>query len=165
MTADLGKYPFALPYGSVLAGQYITGRVLGQGGFGITYLAWDDRLKTRVAIKEFLPDTMAVRAAGSPQITVYTGQRQENFQYGMERFLDEAKVLAKFQGDPRIVGVQSYFEENGTAYFVMDYVEGTSLKAYIQSRGGKLPWEEAMGLLTPVMDALDAVHRWPRSGA
>ena len=159
MTADLGKYPFALPYGSVLAGQYITGRVLGQGGFGITSLAWDDRLKTRVAIKEFLPDTMAVRAAGSPQITVYTGQRQENFQYGMERFLDEAKVLAKFQGDPRIVGVQSYFEENGTAYFVMDYVEGTSLKAYIQSRGGKLPWEEAMGLLTPVMDALDAVHR------
>ena len=155
---DQGKYPFALPHGSILAGQFITGRVLGQGGFGITYLALDNRLKSRVAIKEFLPDSMAVRTAGTPQITVYTGQRQENFQYGMERFLDEAKVLAKFQGNPHIVGVRSYFEENGTAYFVMDYIEGESFKAYIQDHGGRIPWKEALRILMPVMDALGAVH-------
>lgn len=155
---DQGKYPFALPHGSILAGQFITGRVLGQGGFGITYLALDNRLKSRVAIKEFLPDSMAVRTAGTPQITVYTGQRQENFRYGMERFLDEAKVLAKFQGNPHIVGVRSYFEENGTAYFVMDYIEGESFKAYIQDHGGRIPWKEALRILMPVMDALGAVH-------
>lgn len=156
---DRGKYPFALPHGSILAGQFITGRVLGQGGFGITYLALDNRLKTRVAIKEFMPDSIAVRTTGTPQITVYTGQRQENFQYGMERFLDEAKVLARFQENPNIVGVRSYFEENGTAYFVMEYVEGVSFKSYIHDRGGKIPWEEAVRLLTPVMDALGAVHK------
>ena len=155
---DQGKYPFALPLGSILAGQFITGRVLGQGGFGITYLALDNRLKSRVAIKEFLPDSMAVRTAGTPQITVYTGQREENFRYGMERFLDEAKVLAKFQGNPHIVGVRSYFEENGTAYFVMDYIEGESFKAYIQDHGGRIPWKEALRILMPVMDALGAVH-------
>lgn len=156
---DQGKYPFALPHGSILAGRYITGRVLGQGGFGITYLALDNQQKAKVAIKEFMPDSMAVRTTGTPQITVYSGQRQENFQYGMERFLDEAKVLAKFQENPHIVGVRSYFEENGTAYFVMEYVEGVSFKSYIQEHGGKVSWEEAVRLLMPVMDALDAVHK------
>ena len=156
---DQNKYPFALGHGSVLAGQYITGRVLGQGGFGITYLALDNQSGARVAIKEFMPESMAVRAAGTPQITVYTGQRQENFRYGMERFLDEAKVLAKFQDNPNIVGVRSYFEENGTAYFVMEYVEGISFKTYIQNEGGRVPWEEAVRILTPVMDALGSVHK------
>ena len=157
--SEQGKYPFALAHGSVLAGQYITGRVLGQGGFGITYLALDNQSGARVAIKEFMPESMAVRAAGTPQITVYTGQRQENFRYGMERFLDEAKVLAKFQDNTNIVGVRSYFEENGTAYFVMEYVEGISFKTYIQNEGGRVPWEEAVRILTPVMDALGAVHK------
>ena len=156
---DQGKYPFALPHGSILAGRYITGRVLGQGGFGITYLALDNQLKTKVAIKEFMPDSMAVRTAGMLRITVYSGQRQENFQYGMERFLEEARVLAKFQENPNIVGVRSYFEENGTAYFVMEYVEGVSFKSYIQEHGGRVSWEEAARLLMPVMDALEAVHR------
>ena len=156
---DQGKYPFALHHGSILAGRYITGRVLGQGGFGITYLALDNQSKARVAIKEFMPDSMAVRTTGTPQITVYSGQRQENFQYGMERFLDEARTLAKFQGNPSIVGVQSYFEENGTAYFVMEYVEGVSFKSYIHDQGGKIPWEEAVRILLPVMEALDAVHK------
>lgn len=120
---DREKYPFALPHGSILAGQYILGRVLGQGGFGITYLALDKMLDIKVAVKEFLPETMAARVTGSPQVTVFAGERQEYFRYGLERFLDEARVLAKFLGNPNIVGVRSYFEENGTAYFVMEYVE------------------------------------------
>lgn len=145
--ADRDKYPFSLPHGSILAGRFITGRVLGQGGFGITYLALDNQTKTKVAIKEFMPDSMAVRTAGTPQITVYTGQRQENFRYGMERFLDEAKVLAKFQDNPHIVGVRSYFEENGTAYFVMEYVEGVSFKTYIKEHGGKYSGKKLWGSL------------------
>ena len=156
---DREKYPFALPHGSILAGQYILGRVLGQGGFGITYLALDKMLDIKVAVKEFLPETMAARVTGSPQVTVFAGERQEYFRYGLERFLDEARVLAKFLGNPNIVGVRSYFEENGTAYFVMEYVEGISFKTYIKNQGGRVHWREAVRVLTPVMEALEAVHR------
>ena len=157
---DAGKYPSALPHGSILAGQYITGRVLGQGGFGITYLAFDTTLRVKVAIKEFLPESMAGRsAAASANITVYSGERGEQFRYGLEHFLDEARVLAKFLGNPNIVGVRSYFEENNTAYFVMEYVEGISLKTYLKNHGGSIGWEDAVKLLMPVMDALCAVHK------
>ena len=82
---DRDKYPFALPHGSILAGQYILGRVLGQGGFGITYLALDKMLDIKVAVKEFLPETMAARVTGAPQVTVFAGERQEYFRYGLER--------------------------------------------------------------------------------
>ena len=156
---DAGKYPQALPHGSILAGQYITGRVLGQGGFGITYLALDKALNIKVAVKEFLPDTMAGRTSGSLQVTAHSGDRGDNFRYGLERFLDEARVLAKFIGNPNIVGVRSYFQENGTAYFAMDYIEGISLKTYLRNHGGRVSWQEAVGFLLPVMDALCAVHR------
>lgn len=156
---DRGRYPCALPHGSVLAGQYITGRVLGQGGFGITYLALNVKKGGRCAIKEFFPETLVSRMIGHPQVTAYSGQRQEDFYYGLKQFLEEAEILAQFQDNPNIVGVHAYFEENGTAYFVMDYVEGESFKAYISNQGGKVPWEDAVRILTPVMDALDAVHQ------
>ena len=155
---DEGKYPSALPHGSILAGQYVTGRVLGQGGFGVTYLAFDKTLAVKVAIKEYFPEAMAGRTAGSPQVTAFTGERGEQFRYGLERFLDEARTLAKFLGNPNIVGVRSYFEENGTAYFVMEYVEGVSLKAHLKNSGGKIPWQEAVRILLPVTSALQTVH-------
>ncbi len=156
---DEGKYPLALPHGSILAGQYITGQVLGQGGFGITYKAYDVHLAQRVAIKEFMPQGVSFRAAGSPQVTAYSGQHQENFAYGLELFLNEARILAKFQGNPNIVGVRMFFQENGTAYFVMDYIQGVDLKQHIVCHGGKLPWRETLDIFYPVMDALEAVHR------
>ena len=138
---DEGKFPHALPHGSILAGQYVIGRVLGQGGFGVTYLALDIKRRERVAVKEYLPELLAGREPGSPAVTAYPGERGEQFRYGLGRFLEEAKTLAKFLGNPHIVGVRSYFEENGTAYFTMEYVEGLSLKAYLKSRGGRLPWQ------------------------
>lgn len=153
------KYPAALPKGTILAGQYVIKEVLGEGGFGITYLAEDYKLKINVAVKEFFPDSMVMRQSGNLQVTSYTDGRFENFQYGMQSFLDEARVLAKFQGNSNIVGVRSYFEENGTAYFVMDYVEGTDFKTYIKEHGGKVSWEEAWNILSKVMKALDLVHR------
>jgi serine/threonine protein kinase len=153
------KYPIALRGGSVLAGQYIVGHVLGQGGFGITYLAFDHLLGIKVAIKEFMPEGMVTRLPGTTQISVYTGDRQNNFNYGVERFLEEARVLAKFIGNPNIAGVKNFFNENNTSYFVMDYIEGISFKNYIKNCGGKIGYEDALRILVPVLRALADVHR------
>lgn len=154
---DKEKYPLALPHGTVLNGRYITGRVLGQGGFGVTYIANDWKRKQRVAIKEYLPDTMATRTDGR-SVSAYSGERGDSFAYGKECFLKEAQTLAEFIGNPNIVRVHSYFEENGTAYFAMDYVEGISFQEYIKKQGGKIPWQEAEKILLPIMEALEAVH-------
>ncbi len=151
------KCPHALRTGSILNGRYILGKALGQGGFGITYLAWDIQTDQKVAIKEFFPETMVTRT-GDHNVTPFAGQRQENFAYGMQCFLSEARNLAQFLGVKNIVGIHSYFEENGTAYFAMDYVEGISLKEYLQGKGGRISWEEASKLLLPIMDALIIVH-------
>ena len=150
------KYPLALPEGTVLAGQYVIEKVLGQGGFGITYRANDHKTNQKVAIKEFFPDTLAYREITT--VTAYPGERYENYVYGKECFLQEAKTLAEFIGNVNIVRIHSYFEENGTAYFVMDYIEGKSFDEYIKERGGKISVEEAKNILVPVMDALDVVH-------
>ena len=157
-TSQTDRYPLALAPGRILAGRYILGRVLGQGGFGITYLAWDARDKVRVAIKEFFPDSLVMRQPDTTRVALLTGDREENFRFGKEQFLAEAKTLAQFVDNPNIVSVYSYFEENGTAYFAMEYVEGESLKSYLKEKEGRLSWEETVQLLVPVMDALQAVH-------
>ena len=151
------KYPLALPEGTVLAGQYIVEKVLGQGGFGITYEAKDYKTNGRVAVKEFFPDSMAARTTQTT-VSAFSGERGESFAYGKTCFLQEAETLAKFIGNENIVRIHSYFEENGTAYFVMDFIEGTSFDEYLKQRGGKIPFDEAAKILIPVMDALSAVH-------
>ena len=154
---DWEACPNALPYGTVLGGRYITGRVLGRGGFGITYMAQDFQTKQRVAIKEFFPDTMASRGQGN-SIVPYTGQANEDFNYGKNAFLEEAKTLSQFVNESGVVHIHSYFEEFGTAYFAMEYIDGVSLQKYIEQSGGKLSWVEAKRILLPVMDALSKVH-------
>ena len=152
------KYPVALRAGTVLNRRYVVGRVLGQGGFGITYLAWDSQLDAKVAIKEFMPGEIAARLEGTT-VSVMSADRSEDFAYGAERFQEEARTLAKFIGNPNIAGVSSYFDENGTSYFVMDYIEGISFKTYIANQGGKVSAEEALDVMIPVLRALTAVHR------
>ena len=151
------KYPLSLPEGTVLAGQYIIERVLGQGGFGITYEAEDHKTGGRVAVKEFFPDSMATRT-NQTTVSPFSGERGESFAYGKTCFLQEAETLARFIGNENIVRIHSYFEENGTAYFVMDFIEGTSFDEYLKERGGKISFDDAAGILIPVMDALNAVH-------
>ena len=151
------RYPLALPEGSVLAGRYIVGRVLGQGGFGITYIARDYQTGERIALKEFFPDTVALRDERL-SVRSFTGEKQEFFQYGKECFLAEAETLSKFIGNDNICRIYSYFEENNTAYFAMEYIEGESLQELLNRRGGKIGFEEAKEILLPVMDALSAVH-------
>ncbi len=150
------KFPLALPEGTILAGQYMIEKVLGQGGFGITYRAIDHKTDQKVAVKEFFPDAMAYREATT--VISYPGERTENYEYGKESFLQEAQTLAEFIGNENIVRIHSYFEENGTAYFVMDYIEGTSFDAYLKEKGGRIGMEEAERILIPVMDALNVVH-------
>lgn len=149
-------FPLALCSGTVLAGQYVIEKVLGQGGFGITYKASDHKTGEKVAVKEFFPDTLAYRE--NTQVISYPGERDENFQYGKESFLQEAQTLAQFIGNKNIVSIHSYFEENGTAYFVMDYIEGTSFDEYLKQNGGKISVLETEKILIPIMDALGAVH-------
>ena len=151
------KYPLALPAGTILWGRYIVGRVLGQGGFGITYLAQDYQTNELVAIKEFFPDTMATRT-NSTMVAPFTGERGENFAYGKTSFLDEAKIMAEFNQNPNVAGVRMYFEENNTGYYVMEYVEGCSFEDYIKQHGGHLSWDDTMHIMLPVLDALSAVH-------
>ena len=154
---NAAKYPAALRAGTVLKGRYVIGRVLGQGGFGITYLAWDQSLEAKVAVKEYMPGEMAVRIGGLG-VQPRSAARREDFAYGKERFQEEARILARFMGQPNIAGVTDYFDENGTSYFVMDYVEGISFKTYIANAGGKVSTEEALNVMIPVLRALTAVH-------
>ncbi len=150
------RFPLALPEGTVLAGQYVIEKVLGQGGFGITYKAVDHNTGKYVAVKEFFPDSMATRSA--TMVIPFTGERGDSFNYGKDCFLKEAETLARFIGNENIVRIFTYFEENSTAYFVMEYIEGKSFDVYIRERGGRVSFDEAAAVLIPVMDALNDVH-------
>ena len=152
--------PPALPLGRVLDGRYRIGRVLGHGGFGITYLAWDDNLHLRLAIKEYFPRDSAGRGPDGISLAVYSGPAGEQFAYGLDRFLEEARTLAHFDQHPGIVTVKNFFRANGTGYCVMDYVEGVTLRQYLEQQpGGRIGVADALKLLMPVMDALRAVHK------
>jgi len=149
-----------LPVGKVLKEQYLIGRVLGQGGFGITYLGWDLYLDIPVAIKEYFPDRAVMReAAVSSAVVSYTGTVGERFRSNKERFMREAKMLAKFSDVAEIVQVKNFFLENNTAYIVMEYVDGITLKQYVAAKGGKLTVAETLSLMEPVIDALGQVHK------
>ena len=147
-----------LPIGSELHnGEYSIGKVLGRpGGFGITYLAWDTRLDLKVAIKEYLPLHVAARAGDGKTVTIHTVEYAEGFNFGLEKFLDEAKVLAHFR-HPNIVRVMNFFRENGTAYMVMDYLEGESLAEYLM-KVGRITGPDAAALFAPVLDGVAHIH-------
>lgn len=151
------KEAYHLKPGSMLKGRYIVGRVLGFGGFGVTYIGYDTVLNHKVAIKEYLPGEFATRMPDQQSLTVYSGEREEQFIAGMEKFLDEARRLAKFQSEPGIVHIYDCLEENYTAYIVMEYLEGESLKDKLD-REGKLSVDEALKILLDVLKALEAVH-------
>ncbi|MXX06074.1 MAG: protein kinase [Gammaproteobacteria bacterium] len=135
--------------------EYRIVRVLGAGGFGITYLAQDTHLDKPCAIKEYLPKEFALRADGSTVLPL-SETKNEDFNWGLERFLDEARVMAQFS-HPNLVGVSRFFLANGTAYIVMDYVEGESLTAFL-NREAPLTEAALRRILEPLLDALAIVH-------
>jgi TonB family protein len=145
-----------LPVGSRLNGQYVIGRVLGQGGFGITYLAWDEALETRLAVKEYFPRDIAGRQPGTTTLAPYSAGELPIIELGLDRFLQEARTLAKFD-HANIVRVRHLFQQNRTGYLVMPYYEGRSLAAVLEGRG-ILEEREAVGIMMPILDGLRAVH-------
>ena len=149
--------PHQLPVNSILNGRYIIGRTLGAGGFGITYVGYDLKLNSKVAIKEYY---MSGGVSRTRSLTVVPTDKTNEapFNKGKERFLDEAKVLAQFIDEPNIVNVRDYFEENGTAYIVMEFLDGEDLTHYARKHG-RLSFEEVLALLEPAMMALDKVHK------
>jgi len=150
--------PLFLIPGTVLQGKYLIGRVLGQGGFGITYLGWDMFLGLKLAIKEYFPQQLASRAAGHSIVSAYSGSLGGQYEYGLDKFLQEARTLAQFEEHPGIVSVRDYFQDNGTAYIVMGYIEGITFKNYLADHSGKLTFAETMKILSPILDALREVH-------
>ncbi len=152
--SDATVYRNALDLSSTL-GEYRLESVLGIGGFGITYLARDSHLEKQVAIKEYLPGDLAVRALDGSVVPVSTDHRHD-YQWGLERFILEARTLARFS-HPHIVRVNRYFESNGTGYMVMDYEEGESLNQLLK-RAPQPPEADLRRILLPLLDGLAAVH-------
>lgn len=152
------KETFHMTPGVVLENRYIIGRVLGFGGFGITYLSYDFLLKKKVAIKEYLPSMLATRIPEQQQISVYSEERREQFQEGLEKIMDEAKRLAAFEAVAGIVQVFDYFLANNTAYIVMEYLEGMTLAEYLK-QNGPMPLEMAFPVVIQAASALEIVHK------
>ena len=149
------QHRLALPQGTRIR-DFEFHHVLGHGGFGITYLGWNMALDIPVAIKEYLPADLATREQDL-SVVPQTTQAAADFQWGLERFLDEARTLARFQ-HPNIVRVHHFFEAHSTAYIAMDYVEGEGLSAYL-TRKGPLTEAELTGILDPLLSALEVVHK------
>ena len=147
-----------LPAGTVLHGRFEIKRVIGEGGFGITYEGLDQVLNARVAIKEYYMTGFVNRnVAASLDVIPSVGEKAETFRKNREKFYSEAMVLAKFGEEDGIVRIQDYFQENETAYIVMEYLDGGSLKDRL-NRDGTMNWEEALDLLMPGMVSLEHVH-------
>jgi formylglycine-generating enzyme required for sulfatase activity len=146
-----------LPVGTPLK-RYVVGEKLGQGGFGITYRGFDLKLHMRVAIKEYYPSDFVGRSIDRKTVVLNAREHEELFGYGLKTFLKEARTLAQVK-HPHVVRVLNYFEMHGTAYLVMDYLEGEDLTAYLKRQpNGRLPWRSAVHLLLPVLDGLRKVH-------
>jgi len=143
---------------TLLHERYVIGRVLGQGGFGITYLAWDSVEKRKVAVKEYFPQAIASRSPGASQAISVSERVREHFNYGLQRFIEEAGVLALFREHPCVVSVFDLLQAEGTGYLVMEYLEGMTLRDYLAGKGQRLPYDLTSKIMQPVMDALRDVH-------
>lgn len=145
--------------GTILNGKFLVGAALGEGGFGITYIGRDLTLDIKVAIKEFFPSGYVNRTGNaSPNVTCsVSDERKDVFDKGRERFLREARILAKFSSEPGVVEVRDFFEANNTAYIIMEYLDGADLKQMLRSGGAMAPGR-VIELMMPVMKTLTKIH-------
>ena len=148
---------FELRPGTILSNRYIIGEALGYGGFGITYRGYDTTMSIVVAIKEFYPAGLVNRAEGTAKVGVFSGNKTQQYTDMLARFIDEARNLALFQAEKNVVNVFSYFEDNGTAYIIMEYVDSPILGDYLKAKG-KLSQEEACVCMDSVLEAVRKIH-------
>ena len=154
-----GSLSYALQPGTILKGRYLVGKVLGQGGFGITYIGIDLQLQRKVAIKEYFPSSCACRKDRTGRVEWYSNATaQEMRQTGQEMVLKEARKMGKVSHIMEIVHVYDMFQENDTAYICMDFIQGVTLMDHLKTRG-PLSWEEAKRIFLPAMEAMEQVHQ------
>lgn len=153
---------YHLQPGTVLHQKYQIGVVIGFGGFGIVYKAWDLALNRVVAVKEYYPTMYLKRDPGMTQVILFDKKNEDAFLKGKEEFLTEARNIAKYNSHPNIVHVYDFFEENGTAYFVMEYLDGKTLKQYMREakqQGQVIALDSAIMVTRSVLSALSAAHK------
>lgn len=152
------KNSYSLQRNTGLIGRYVIQKVLGQGGFGITYLGIDKLYGNKVAIKEYYPQKIAMRKAQYEDIVTVTSiEEKNNYNKGKKRFLDEAQVMARFNKNEGIVKILDFFEANNTAYIVMEYLEGITLKQYL-GKYGVLQFRNLIEMMLPLLEALIEIH-------
>lgn len=151
------KQPHFLTPGTILNNRFIVGMAIGAGGFGITYKCWDNSLGITVAIKEFYPVGLVNRAPGESKVGLLSGEKQKQYHTQLKRFLMEARSIAQFGKAKDIVNVYDFFEENNTAYIIMEHIDGVLLKDYLE-KSGRLSVEAALGLITPIIEAVKKIH-------
>lgn len=156
MTGEPENKQYLAP-GTRLGGKYTVGCVIGAGGFGVTYIGWDEALGRKVAIKEYFPSSLSTRIPGQTAISAFSGEKQQIFRHGKERFIEEARLLMRFAGEEGIVSVYDVLEENKTVYMVMEYVEGITLKQNIE-QFGRLSEEQLLAFIVPMLLSLKFVH-------
>lgn len=154
---DVREAYYLLP-GKIVGKKYMVGKVLGYGGFGVTYIGWDTVLNRKIAIKEYLPSDFATRSYGTEHLTVFSGEATVQFEAGLNSFISEAKRLAKFNSIPEIVDIYDSFMENDTGYIIMEFLEGITVKEMLKERG-RIPVEEARKIIMPVLRGLSEVHK------
>lgn len=157
---EYNPIPRCLMPGTKLAGRYVTGKVLGEGSFGITYMGWDLFLDIPVAVKEYFPSDMVSRdviCGSDDSVYLYENEKKQDYESLLEKFLGEARCLSRFNQVEGIVSVLDFFYQNNTAYLVMQYIDGISVKEYV-TKNGKLPAGQVLEHIRPVLLALEQVH-------
>ncbi len=155
-STNANNRPHQLSVGTALNRRYLVGCAIGGGGFGITYIGYDTVLNIKVAIKEYYPSGAANRS-GTPIVYPVNGAGGSSFEIGKKHFLSEAQILANFIDDANIVTLRDYFEENGTAYIIMEFLEGQDLREYLNNHGA-FTFDEALALVEPAIKALGRIH-------
>lgn len=150
--------PLQLPPRTRLNKRYLVGKALGQGGLGITYLSCNLDNFSRLAVKEYFPRSFATRTTDQHTVTHSSPDNRTPYEYGLNKFIQEAKTLERLRGHANIVSVIEFFPENNTAYIVMEYLDGVTLEKYLRDQGGKISFDHSLQILLPVMDALREVH-------
>ncbi len=156
---ELPSDEYLLSPGTLLLDRYLIGKAVGSGGFGNVYKAWDKKLETIVAVKEYYPQSIVNRIPGTAEVVLVSGKNRKEFKYGKSRLLQEARNIAKFSSHKNIVNVFEFFETNNTSYMVMEYLHGMPLNKYLKECGGKLDSETATFIVSAVCDALLPLHK------